>query len=495
MNKVSIYHPRSISLPDGIERKILLSDSVKKSRRVTEEQRRKYDSKTLFFDVFLSADGQTLRCLGPHFVNIGPPRAVRCQGQPLEFTMPLLDARLYKKAECSLVCISLKTAPRHDSLSITMEFADFEIDIPCPPSAPRLADKKVDLMLMTIQKDNPLIWIKDWCQWHGRVHGVQRVILYDNGSSVQYSLQELSSELAKLDVEVLLVNWLFPFGPPLPAFRNDFIQNGIHMSHQWRFAHNGAVNHCRLLWENLCNWCVNLDIDEYLYLKSPLPLRDYLRQRTRDPVVYMDSYFLWSLLRLKDQLPRFFDYRIRISHLRSSLFKYIYQPERTLYNSTHFTLSTDDSVLQIPWKRGKASQRRQARPQHHDSFFKWLWRETIHRPFFTPGKTDAVTEPEIFFYHLYRHNTGWDFPSRIWRASGGLLKDRVKRFILLCLPDALLIWLKKHHLQYEQFARSNPCQFVRDDRMRETAQKAGLLAPPPRKCNPDKMSVPPFILP
>ena len=465
--KISIHHPKPIYLPDGIEREILLKGPAVNARLLTEEQRRKYDSKTLFFDVFLSADRQTLTCLGPHFVNLGPPRAVRCQGQPLEFIMPMLDARLYLESQLSLLCISLKTAPRRGSLSITLEFADFEIDIPCPPSAPRLPDKKVELMLTTMQKDNPLPWIKDWCQWHARVHGVQRVVLYENGSSTEYSPEELSSELAELDVEVLLVNWPFPFGPPLPYQKNQFIQNGNLMEHHWRFTHVGALNHCRLLFGDLCQWCINMDLDEYLYLQSPLPLREYLRRRTRDPVVYMKYYYMETLVILKDQLPRFFDYSLRRLNVTTHDIKYVYQPERILYNAHHYVLSTDDSVLEIPWNWEKIHQTRRARLlQRRSSFFKKLWREAKHRLLSTPKKTDAATEPEIFYYNLRTLNTGWDYPDRSWRSADDWLRDKTKRFFLLCLPDALLVWLKS-------LLRST--QFVRDERLKERAQKAGLL--------------------
>ena len=35
---------------------------------------------------------------------------------------------------------------------------------------------------MTLQRNNPLPWILDWCRWHHRLHGASRVILYDNAS-------------------------------------------------------------------------------------------------------------------------------------------------------------------------------------------------------------------------------------------------------------------------------------------------------------------------
>ena len=68
---------------------------------------------------------------------------------------------------------------------------DLQVDFPahsgstsrsvCPSGMP--PRPHVALTLATVQKDNELQWLDDWCAWHHRVHGVGRFVIYDNGSA------------------------------------------------------------------------------------------------------------------------------------------------------------------------------------------------------------------------------------------------------------------------------------------------------------------------
>ena len=49
---------------------------------------------------------------------------------------------------------------------------------------------EVLLTLSTVQKNNKLKWIKDWIEYYKEVHGVDRVILYDNASEYQSTLEQ-----------------------------------------------------------------------------------------------------------------------------------------------------------------------------------------------------------------------------------------------------------------------------------------------------------------
>ena len=400
--KVDIYYPRSFSLPPNVKREFLRRDIDGAS--LTQEDWSQYDSKMLFYDVFLSADKQTLICIGPPFVNIGPPLSIQHKEQSLNFTMPFLA---YKSAlyRCVVVYISLKGVRRHDKLSITMKFKDFDIDIPCPLSPP-LLNKKVNLMLATMQKDNPIIWIKDWCQWYSRVHGVQHVIIYDNGSSVEYSIKKLSKELAALDVEILLVHWPFSFGP--------------HLKWQNQFTHPGAMNHCRLFWGHLSRWCINMDIDEYVYLESSSSLQEYLRHRYLASVIYLDSYLTLPEKKHMNRLLRSFDCTLRHPQMRNDNLKYIYQPTKILYNSTHHVHRLSK------WKHR----------------FIRLGRRITNLSSSIMNKGGKIKEAKIFYYHFYHLNTGWKFSDRRWSTP----------------------------YDVHEFAR-----LVKDERLRNKAEKVGIL--------------------
>ena len=71
-SKLLLYNPQPVYIPDdaGIERAIQVGgylDDMDGSR---------YDSKTLFYDMFFSLNKYRLSCIGPLFLNIGPPLAI-----------------------------------------------------------------------------------------------------------------------------------------------------------------------------------------------------------------------------------------------------------------------------------------------------------------------------------------------------------------------------------------------------------------------------------
>ena len=405
--KVAIYYPRTFPLPIHVEREFLWDKRNMDHAPLTQEDWLQYDSKTLFFDVFWAADKQTLICIGPPFVNIGPPLSIKHKGQSLNFTMPFLADKRITFPLCAVLYISLKGIRRHDMLSISIKFKDFDIEIPCPlPST--LLDKKVNLMLATMQKDSPIIWIKDWCQWHSRMHGVQRIIIYDNGSSVEYSIKKLSKELAELDMEILLIHWPFPHGP--------------HWTWQNHFTHPAAINHCRLFWGHLSRWCINMDIDEYIYLESSSSLQEYLQQRYYAPVIYLDSYLALPEKKRMNRLLRSFDCTLRYPQMRNFNFKYIYQPERILYSHHHRAINKVDNFSN--WKHR----------------FIRLWRRIKNLSFMRKGKT--MKRAEIFYYHFYTLNTGWKSSDRHWSTP----------------------------VSVHKFAR-----LVQDERLRNKAKKGGIL--------------------
>ena len=106
--------------------------------------------------------------------------------------------------------------------------------------------REARLTTTTLQMDNHVAWVEDWNLWHHRLYGVERLILYDNGSS---NLQNLVDRLGSFDVEIttIYVNWLLKIGR-----KPDY------------FVQRNSLNHCRLLYGVPGNYCMNFDIDEYV---------------------------------------------------------------------------------------------------------------------------------------------------------------------------------------------------------------------------------------
>ena len=165
---------------------------------------------------------------------------------------------------------------------------------------------------MAIQKDNHPVWISDWCRFFNRIHNVSRIVLYDNASS---NLEELKSELQGLskEMEIHLVHWNFPFGPPSSAF-----------------TQRGALNHCYWNLKDRSKYFLNFDIDEYLVNRTPYPLSEYLNRTmsSRIASLYVIGRNVPRMPQLKSPKRRLRanDYEYRLKYQR--------EPSKTIFKGS-----------------------------------------------------------------------------------------------------------------------------------------------------------------
>ena len=69
------------------------------------------------------------------------------------------------------------------------------------------------LTLRTLQRDNPMEWIRDWILYHHRIHSVERVLLYDNVSNSKCELVDYLPTLESERLEICLVDWDISHSP------------------------------------------------------------------------------------------------------------------------------------------------------------------------------------------------------------------------------------------------------------------------------------------
>ena len=304
------YAPQSVSIPAeaGIERTFDGYD-------LTPSELAWCDRRTVFCDVFLSPDDRDLLCIGPPFANLGRPKAILAGGGTrLRFVVeepvsgePVALTRIRLTGACG------------PAIDLRFVFADFDVRAGVAPRRPELPP--VSLLLSTLQKDNDLQWLEDWCAWHRRAHGVERIVIYDNGSA---NAEEVRSRLAGTSRHAghgaIVVDWRFPYGPPTRAF-----------------THTVALNHCRLTFGAGARWCINLDIDEYLYNAGGRPLVDQLERRGPRPAHYLTGLIVPMAANVAAGRPaRCFDSAVRyrrIEALRGR--KYVYSPGRVGWIDIH----------------------------------------------------------------------------------------------------------------------------------------------------------------
>jgi hypothetical protein len=72
--------------------------------------------------------------------------------------------------------------------------------------------------MFTMNKDNDLEWIEIWAAWHCEVHGVDAIIIFDNGSK-RYGIVDIADALTGVAglKTIGLVSWPFLYGPIDPA--------------------------------------------------------------------------------------------------------------------------------------------------------------------------------------------------------------------------------------------------------------------------------------
>jgi len=220
---------------------------------------------TIFYDVFYKHDNSSIICIGPPLLN-------------LEGVLEL------QEISCNGRCLSYRRKKffhdHHNLLVIKVpRFLEVEISRNHPPV--RENGWKSPVTLVTIQKDNPLGWIKDWISWHNCLHGVGRLILYDNGSR-EYGHDELVDALQEEegDFQSVLVNWNFPF-------TWDGWDGSRSTWYPW--PQRAALNHCYLKYGD-CGYLLNLDVDEYLVAEDGTSLRDYLRQTPQHYLPFRKRY-------------------------------------------------------------------------------------------------------------------------------------------------------------------------------------------------------------
>ena len=207
----------------------------------------RYDFQTVFYDCFWSADGSSLRLIGPPLQNLADGLGLRFFAVPSGEELPVtILPRVFT------TILLIPASPGLQSLRVESA-AGTAFIVPQPNLSSMFAGRRV---LMTLSQNNELEWIRDWIIYHQRLHGCDAALVYDNNST-RYDLSELKGCLAGIPgVTGLAVDWPFRYGPfdgrlPLTydLWEGHFCQFGMLEHARYRFL---ADARCGL----------NLDIDE-----------------------------------------------------------------------------------------------------------------------------------------------------------------------------------------------------------------------------------------
>lgn len=395
---VLIYQPTPVLIPEdsACRRNFLSRQSMVDNAPLTETDYREYDSRTLFYDVFRCDDDGNVVAIGP------PPVNLRNELQKLRI---ICDGRLIPHCKreyrnlCVLELTCDQTTHAGKNLPLRFSFPSFYVDIEVPPPAVPSPAEGSHLGLMTLQKNNPLPWILDWCRWHHRLHGVSRCILYDNASD---NRDDLVAALARMDeaVDVVLVDWPFPYG--------------TRRNHKNFFCQIGAQNHYLLCFGSADAWCLNLDIDEYLVTSGKKTFKQHLHDCESNGVVEVlfDSFIVPP----HQGQPAMANRRISSYWFRNRKhhginFKFAFKPQNIECVRQHMAYPKNRifaKLLVLPRLFDKTCR------FFYVSLRKRLPAKRFFR-FFSPDQFALrnLGPDEMFYYHFRGLNTNWN-PGRVF---------------------------------------------------------------------------------
>jgi len=281
-----------------------------------------FETHTILHDVFLNADGKHLSAIGPPLVNLKTHLFPISVEIVLDGKRIVLRHRQLNRDRVTFHRFKLPKALHDtDELATIWQFANGQRE---SIVARRQRLPAVDLQIATLQKNNKVEWILDWLRYY-KSYGVQRVLLYDNGSD-NFSQFGATLEKARGLPDIVLIHWPYPYGPKR-SFYNKFCQAG----------QNNHAYQCF----GQSKWTGHFDVDEYLVIRSGRSIASILKDAPGHwGLVRFDSYWVSDvedkLSHLPDnQLPTVRDFKYRDLHARGKAHKYIVRNQRVKMANTH----------------------------------------------------------------------------------------------------------------------------------------------------------------
>lgn len=125
------------------------------------------------------------------------------------------------------------------------------------------ADKKV---IVTISRNHPVSWLKQWIDYHRTVHNLDGLLLYNNRSTI-YTSEELEAALIRPDMVIKVVDYDVPFGCMGGGDWEWQGKKGNFLPWDSDFAQYVMLEHAKWRYLHCAKLAINADTDELLYIK------------------------------------------------------------------------------------------------------------------------------------------------------------------------------------------------------------------------------------
>ncbi|MCQ4210559.1 capsule biosynthesis protein CapZ [Streptomyces longispororuber] len=237
---IKVVDPSGITLP---AHSALRREPPRKPADQQPDYLEKFDSRTLYYDAFRHEDGVWLS--GPPLRNLRSALEGadwRVDGVPVNDSLSLSDWGRTQRSR-------IVDAPDGNALTLTVGGTAFSMDI-APDESDLFAGQRA---IITVSKDNDLVWLKDYLHYYHVVHGVTGIVFYDNNST-RYSPQDVADAIAEVDgiTTAVVVAWNYPWGAergPNNVWDSDYCQYSL-------------LEHGRFRYLTKAAGVINADIDE-----------------------------------------------------------------------------------------------------------------------------------------------------------------------------------------------------------------------------------------
>ena len=221
----------------------------------------KFDDTTLFFDVVAEPATGRVRIIAPPLFNLA--EAMRdswfadTRGVPLPYSIANLDRQTQ---------ILVDGWNGEEGLTLQGAIGDYALDVSASQASLFAGQRTV----LTLSRNNDLVWIRDWLHYYRAVHGATAFLFYDNGSTA-YSAERLLEVLESVSgVEVgVVVRWPFKHGPTGAGLRKNWDSN---------FSQLGAIEHARWRFLSQARSVLSCDIDELVVSAKDCSIFDAVEQ-------------------------------------------------------------------------------------------------------------------------------------------------------------------------------------------------------------------------
>ncbi len=234
-----------------------------------------FDFDTLFYDVFHGGDAGEVVLVGPPLLNCASlldGLAFRLPGRNDSIAWVYVPGRSDYQPNFK---ITLRHATLGGADRLQIEAKGQQVVVPIRANGcSRFAGRRI---ILTLSKDNPLPWVRDWILFNIRIHGANAVLFYDNGSSA-YDLAALEALLSNIPgiAAAEVVPWPFPYGPNVGRQK---VQDSF-------FCQPGALSHARWRYCAAARGVLNSDVDELTVPPHGDSLFDLLERSGRAAIVY-----------------------------------------------------------------------------------------------------------------------------------------------------------------------------------------------------------------